>query len=54
MDFNAGRIVEGQPLAQIGRECISYLLQVCNGMESAPEKRKYGGTMSVYAASTPL
>lgn len=54
MDFNAGRIVQGQPLAQIGRECISYLLQVCNGMESAPEKRKYGGTMSVYAASTPL
>lgn len=54
MDLNAGRIVEGQPLAQVGQECISYLLQVCNGLQSAPEKRKYGGTMSVYATSTPL
>lgn len=55
MDINAGAIVtEGLSPEELGEHCISYLLEVCNGRQTAPEKKKYGGAMCVYSASTPL
>lgn len=55
IDINAGAVItEGMSLEELGEYCIKYLLDVCNGKLSVPEKKKYGGAMCAYSASTPL
>lgn len=55
MDINAGAIItEGKTLEELGEQTIEYLINICNGQLSIPEKKKYGGAMCVYSASTPL
>lgn len=55
IDINAGAVItEGKSLEELGEHCIKYLLDVCNGKLSVPEKKKYGGAMCAYSASTPL
>lgn len=55
MDINAGAVVsDGLSPKDLGEKCISYLLEVCSGKKSMPEKRNYGGAMCVFSASTPL
>lgn len=55
MDINAGAVVtEGLSPQELGERCISYLLDVCSGKKTMPEKRNYGGAMCVFSASTPL
>lgn len=55
IDINAGAVItEGMTPEELGEHCIKYLLNVCNGQLSVPEKKKYGGAMCAYSASTPL
>ena len=55
MDINAGAVIsEGLSPKDLGEQCVSYLLEVCNGLQTAPERRGYGGAMCVFSASTPL
>lgn len=55
MDINAGRVASGEAtLEEMGEACIRYLLDVCSGMPSMPEKHGYGGAMCVYTAAPPL
>lgn len=54
MDINAGKILNGVSIEQVGEETYQFLLEVCSGKKSMPEKRGYGGTMCVFSASTPL
>ena len=55
IDINAGAIItEGKTLEELGKESIAYLLKICNGQLSVPEKKNYGGAMCVFSASTPL
>jgi altronate dehydratase large subunit len=55
MDINAGAVIsEGMTLEELGEYSIEYLLKVCNGQLSVPEKKNYGGIMCAYSASTPL
>lgn len=55
MDINAGAVItEGLSPQELGEQCVSYLLEVCSGRQTAPEKRGYGGAMCVFSASTPL
>ena len=54
IDINAGRLLEGLSLQQLGEECIDYMLRVCSGARSVPEKRGYGGVMCAFSESTPL
>jgi len=55
MDLNAGAIVTaGVSPESFGQKCIQYLLEVCNGKQTAPESKGYGGALCVYSAATPL
>ena len=55
MDINAGAVIsEGLSPKDLGEQCVSYLLEVCSGLQTAPERRGYGGAMCVFSASTPL
>ena len=55
MDINAGAVVtEGLSPDELGRKCAEYLLAVCGGKETVPEKRGLGGALCVFSASTPL
>ena len=52
MDINAGAVIsEGLSPKDLGEQCVSYLLEVCNGLQTAPERRGYGGAMCVFSAS---
>lgn len=55
MDINAGAVItEGLSPEALGKQCVSLLLEVCSGRQTAPEQRGYGGAMCVFSASTPL
>ena len=55
MDINAGAVItEGLSPEALGKRCVDFLLEVCNGRETVPEKHGLGGALCVFSASTPL
>lgn len=55
MDINAGAVVtEGLSPAELGEQCVRYLLEVLNGKMTVPERHGLGGALCVFQSSTPL
>ena len=55
MDINAGAVVtDGLKPEDLGEACIDYLIKVCNGMQTRPEKNQYGGAMCVWSTTSPF
>jgi altronate dehydratase large subunit len=55
MDINAGLIADGaMSTEELGKVSIQYLLDVCEGKQTKPEMKKYGGTVCVYQDSPPF
>ncbi len=49
LDINAGVIADSEAtIAEVSERCIAYLHNVCEGAQTMPELRRYGGAMCVY------
>ena len=51
MDINAGVILEGKTLKDVGDEVIEFIKAVANGQETAAERNGQGGVLGMYAFS---
>jgi len=51
MDINAGEILEGKTLEEVGEQIISLIQAVANGQETAAEQNLQGGILGMYAFS---
>lgn len=51
MDINAGEILEGKTLEEVGEQIISLIQAVANGQETAAEQNLQGGIWGMYAFS---
>lgn len=51
MDINAGEILEGKTLEEVGEQIISLIQAVANGQETAAEQNLQGGIGGMYAFS---
>lgn len=51
MDINAGEILEGKSLQEIGDDIIEFIKAVANGDETAAERNSQGGMLGMYTFS---
>lgn len=51
MDINAGVILEGKTLQDVGEEIIGLIREVAGGKETAAERNKQGGMLALYTFS---
>lgn len=51
MDINAGQILEGKTLKEVGNEIIEFIKAVANGEETAAERNGQGGILGMYTFS---
>lgn len=51
MDIDAGVILDGVELSEVGNQVIDFIKRVANGEQTAAEKRKQGGMLAMYTYS---
>lgn len=51
MDINAGEILEGKTLQEVGSDVIEFIKAVANGEQTAAERNHQGGILGIYAFS---
>jgi len=54
MDINAGKIVEGTSIEDLGAEIFEEMIAVANGKKTKPEENDTMGIMSIYCTTPSL
>ncbi|MEL7569264.1 MAG: hypothetical protein AAGU14_01750 [Eubacteriaceae bacterium] len=54
IDINAGKIIEGLSIEQMGQEIFDEIINVANGKKTKPEQNDTIGVFSVYCSTPSL